>query len=236
MNSVARGVVLAAVFVLGACGGSSVNEENLAKMRKVYDETLIEAEPLCIAAGPFPFRSGMRSDYASGQNCDRCQALAEAGFLVRTVVGDGGSGYVQFDLSDEGRPLYRREADAEYVALVHERLARFNRPDEDVDPEKLGKPRLCFGQTRFHSIADALSPFSFSGSVLRSVKVVAEAKDTSGVLFDPRVKALGLPVPEQPEPGEPALYPPHVVTFEYYPGEPLPGITDTRYGAWVDEP
>lgn len=236
MNGLARGVVLAATFALGACGGSSVSEENLAKMRKVYDELLIESEPLCIAAGPFPFRSGMRSDYFSGQNCDRCQELAEAGFLVRNVVGDGSNGYVQFELSEEGRPLYRREADAEYVALVHERFARLDRPDEDVDPEKLGKPRMCFGQTRFHSISDALSPFSFSGSVMRSVKVVAEAKDTSGVLFDPRVKALGLPVPEKPEPGEPALYPPHVVTFEYFPGESLPGITDMRYGAWVDEP
>lgn len=236
MNAFARGMVLAATFVLGACGGESVSEEGLAKMRKVYDELLIENEPLCIAAGPFPFRSGMQNDYFSGQNCDRCQGLAEAGFLVRNVVGDGSNGYVQFELSEEGRAVYSREPDPEYIALVRERLERYGHADQEFDPDKLGKPRMCFGKTRFHSITDALSPFAFSGNVVRSVKLVTEAKDTSGLLFDPRVKALGLPVPEQPEAGEPALYPPRIVTFEYVTGDPLPGITDTRYGAWVDEP
>lgn len=231
MNPISRTFALLGVALsLAGCGGATVPEAEREAMRKVYDESLIQREPLCIEAGPFPYRSGMQADRWRGVGCDKCQALEQSGFLVRRIDGD----VVSYDLSETGRPLYKREADPEWVEIVRARFAKQGRKEE-VDTDALAQPRLCFGKTRFHEISAALQPFDFGGNTVRSVRIVAEAKDTSGLLFDPRVAALGLKLPPKPEAGKPALYPPHIVSFEWVHGDPVPDISSVRYGAWVNE-
>ncbi|HET7844763.1 MAG TPA: hypothetical protein VFL14_11470 [Xanthomonadales bacterium] len=219
-------------LLLAACGGTmSVPQAERDAMRKVYDEAFVQpdGEPLCVGAGPFPYRSGTTPDRFRGIGCDKCQALAQAGFLVRRYEGDA----VVYDLSEDGRKVYRTEVDPAFLDVVRERFRQQGR-NEEPDERAFARPRLCFGQTRFHDVVDALGPMSFSGNTVRSVKIVAVATDTSGVLFEPRVAALGLPVPPKPEAGKPALYPPKVVSFEWVRGDPQPSITDVRYGAWID--
>lgn len=223
--------IVVALLLVACGGGPAIPQAELDAVRKVYDEMLIEREPLCIEAGPFPYRSGTRPNPWRGIGCDKCQQLHEAGFLVRRIDGD----VVTYDLSDAGRPLYRRAPDPQWLDIVRARFRQQNRTEEP-DEDALARPRLCFGQTRFHDVVDALAPISFTGNTVRSVKIVAVAKDTSGVLFDPRVATLGLPLPSKPDAGQPALYPPRVVSFEWIRGDPAPTITDVRYGAWIDEP
>jgi hypothetical protein len=222
---------LVVLFASGCGGGFALPAAEREAYRKAFDETLIEREPLCIEAGPFPYRSGTQPDPWRGIGCDKCQQLEAAGFLVRRIDDAG----VTYDLSDAGRPLYRRAPDPEWVDVVRARMAQQGRA-EAVDEDALARPRLCFGRTRFHEVVAALAPMSFAGNSVRSVRIAAVATDTSGLLFDPRVATLGLALPPKPEPGQPALYPPRVVSFEWVRGEPAPTITDLRYGAWVDEP
>ena len=62
----------ALALLLAACGGPpALPQAEVDAMRKVYDEILIEREPLCIGAGPFPYRSGTRPDYFRGIDCDK---------------------------------------------------------------------------------------------------------------------------------------------------------------------
>src|SRR5207253_1990308 len=119
-------------------GGDALNASTQAKIQHAIDQAMIESEPLCVAAGPFPFRGGTRA------HCDKCQALADAGLLERRV-GD----VVEFTLTSAGKDAYREDADPEFVALVRERFAQQHRA-EAVDEKALRKPRLCFGKTRFH--------------------------------------------------------------------------------------
>jgi hypothetical protein len=218
-------------IALGGCLVRNVPPEMLARMRKAFDEQAIENEPLCIKAGPFPFRGGARKG-----NCDRCQELAAAGFLTQRIAGETDGGYVEYTLSPAGAAIYRKAPDPEYLDIVRARFAAQGRGGEEPDAEALEQPRLCFGRTRFHEVVDSLAPFTFSGTVSTSVKLVAIAEDSEGVLFDPQVATLGLPLPPRPKPGEPALYPPRVVNFEAIRGEDALEITSLRYGAWVDEP
>lgn len=68
------------------------------------------------------------------------------------------------------------------------------------------------------------------------MKLVAKATDTSTLLFDPRIAALGLPVPPVPEPGQPVLNPPRLMTFQVFAADGSLDFSDLRHGAWVNEP
>jgi hypothetical protein len=223
-----RSTLLSVAFLLlAACGGEvRLAPEVEASMRAAWDETMIDREPLCVDAGPFPFVAG------SGA-CDRCQELTGAGLLVRGTTADG---RVRYDLSAEGRPLYRLAPDPEFVESVHARFAR-NRPGEPVPPASTwNRPRLCFGRTRFHSVAAALPPMDDGGAAYISIKLVAVAEDTSGLLHDPRIAGLGLDLPPRPEPGQPSLYAPRITTFQVvrYTGEYVVD-NGVRYGPWALE-
>ena len=222
-------VMVLACVALSSCryGAESLNAETRAKMQAAYDEVMIDREPLCIEAGPFTFHGG------TGAACDACQSLEQAGLLERRIGDDQ---TVSYDLTDLGRPLYRKEPDPEYVELVRERFRRMHN-DREVDEKALARPRMCFGRTRFHHIEEALPPMSLGGNQYVSVKIVAEAQDTSGLLRDERLRVLGLNIPPPPaDPAQPLLHPPRVTTFEYIPGDPYPTLSDVRYGAWVDAP
>jgi hypothetical protein len=228
------GSALLALALIGATGCGMdrlpVKPGTLVQIKAAYDEAMIEREPLCIEAGPFPFRGG------SGHGrCDRCQDLAQAGLLTRKVVDNESGGYVEYSLSDTGTSLYRFEPDPEYLDLLRARFAKQGQ-NREPDAAALSRPRLCLGQTRFHSVAEALAPFMMAGTTYLSVKLVAEAKDTSGLLFDPNIATLGLPIPPKPEAAKPLLYAPRVVTFAFYQGDPSAELSDVRYGAWVNEP
>jgi hypothetical protein len=223
--------VLAALLALGGCGRGSVPDARLAQIRAVYDELMIASEPLCIEAGPFPVGTG-----ASKGTCDRCQDLAQAGLLSQRIVDDASGGYVEYALTAAGREVYRIDPDPQYLAVLLARFAKQGEPDRRPDIDAIANPRMCFGQTRFHSLTGALSPITVGGSRYLSVKIVAEATDTSNRLFDPRIARLGLPIPPHPEPGRPSLYPESVITFQVFPQDGSLEVTDMRYGAWVNEP
>jgi len=221
-------LALAAMLALSACGGEvKLADEVVANMRAAWNEGAIEREPLCIEAGPFPFEAGR------GGNCDRCQELAAAGLLVR---GTSPTGRVTYALSAEGKPLYRLAPDPEFLEMVAARFAK-NRPGEKMPPASTwNRPRLCFGRTRFHSIAAALPPMDDGSVFYHSIKLVAEAEDTSGLLFDPRIAGLGLELPPRPAPGQPALYPPRIVTFQIVRMTKEYVVDDSvRYGPWALE-
>jgi hypothetical protein len=220
-------IVIAMLFLAGCrYGANALSDETRAKLKAAYDEMLVEREPLCIDAGPFPFHAGHRTA------CDACQALGEAGLLERHTDAEQ---KVSYTLTELGKPLYREEPDDEYVELVRERFRR-QKLDRQVDEKALARPRMCFGTTRFHHIEEALPPMSLSGNQYLSVKIVAEAKDDSGLLRDARLAPLNLPLPPAPaDAAAPLLYPPRVATFEFVPGDPEPALSDMRYGAWVDE-
>ncbi|MCI4566708.1 hypothetical protein [Lysobacter sp. CFH 32150] len=230
-----NGMFLAALLMLAGCGGGgmSLPDEKLARVREAVDEGLIAYEPLCIEAGPFPYRNDREH-----KGCDRCQALHAAGLLERRVVDGPVENYVEYVLSPLGESAYRVAPDPEFLALLRKRYAQMGQPDRVPDEKQLAKPRMCFGTTRFHSVTDALAPIWFGGSKVFSVKLVYEAKDTSGHLFDPQIATLGLSIPPRPEPGQPALYPARVMTFAEHPayGDELEMRDDVRYGRWVNEP
>lgn len=222
-------LALAATLALSACGGGEVKlpDDVVANMRAAWDQGMIEREPLCIEAGPFPFEAGR------GGNCDRCQEFAAAGLLAR---GTTPTGRVRYELTALGKPLYRLAPDPEFMELVQARFAK-NRPGEKVPPASTwNRPRFCFGRTRFHSIAAALPPMDDGGVFYHSIKLVAVAEDTSGLLFDPRIGNLGLALPPRPAPGQPALYPPKIVTFQIVRMTKEYVVDDgVRYGPWALE-
>jgi hypothetical protein len=221
-------LALAAMLALSACGGGEVKlpDEVVAKMRAAWDEGPIEREPLCVEAGPFPYEAGR------GGNCDRCQELAAAGLLLR---GTSATGRVTYDLSAAGKPLYRLAPDPDFIEMVRARFEK-NRPGEKMPPPSTwNRPRICLGRTRFHSIAAALPPMDDGGVFYHSIKMVAVAEDTSGLLFDPRIAGLGLKLPPQPAPGQPALYPPEIVTYEIPRLTREYALTTVKYGPWALE-
>lgn len=210
--------------LLAACGRAPVDAALAADVKAAFDEASIGRDPLCVYVGPFPVQAG---------SCPKeCAGLAKAGFLDEHVLGDE---VVRYSLSDAGQALYEEKPDGEYLAIIRARFERMGKPG-DFHPERIEDHRLCFGRTRFHSADEALAPMMLSSNTYRSVKVVAVATDTSGLLFDPKLAPIGLPIPPKPEPGKPILYPPQVVTLEYVSGDPLPTLSDMRYGAWVDAP
>lgn len=220
-------ILLFTVLALNACSTEvKLADDVVASMRTLWDAGPIDREPLCVEAGPFPFVAG-------NGRCDRCQELAAAGLLVRGTTPDV---RIAYDLSAEGRPLYRLAPDPEKMEWIRAGYAK-NRPGEAVPPASTWNlPRICFGRTRFHSIVDALPPMNDGSSYYQSVKVVAVAEDTSGLLFDPRIARLGLELPPRPEPGQPALFPPQVVTYSFDRYNREWSIYDGfRYGAWALE-
>jgi hypothetical protein len=222
---IAPAVVLMA---LAACGTPPLPPEVIEPMRQAFDREMAENDPLCPRAGPFPFNTSRM-----GFGCERCEAMVAAGLLV----GEGRNGdraYI-YRLTDAGRAVYRDLLDEEQLAIVRERNAITPAPRSEAQLRELRWPRMCFGRTRFHSVVDYLAPQGDGGNSLRSVKLVAQAFDDSGLLFDPRLEGLGLPLPPKPEAGQPILYPPTIVTFEFSRLERLPFITTTRYGKWVFE-
>ena len=221
-------LALAATIALSACGGGEVKlaDDITAKMRAAWEQGPIEREPLCIEAGPFPYQAGR------GASCDRCQELAAAGLLVR---GTTATGRVSYDLSGAGKPLYRLAPDPEFINMVRARFESNPASGKMPPASTWNRPRMCFGRTRFHSIAAALPPMDDGGVYYHSIKLVAVAEDTSGLLFDPRIAALGLKLPPRPEAGQPALYPPEIVTFEIPRLTKEYAVTTVRYGPWALE-
>ena len=223
MPPVARLACLFLLSGLAGCGRAPVDPQLAAEVEQAFNEASIEHDPLCVHVGPFPVRAGV---------CPACPGLAEAGFAQASHLGEE---IVSYSLTDAGRARYETRPDDAYLALIRARFERMGKPDE-FDPGRIEDHRLCFGRTRFHAVEEALAPLQLGSNTYRSVKLVAVATDTSGLLFDPRLAPLELPIPPRPEAGKPVLYPPHVVTLEYVTGDPAPTLSDLRYGAWVDAP
>ncbi len=229
MPPIARCIApVVAALALAACGTPPLPPEVIEPMQRAFDREMAENDPLCPRAGPFPFNTSRTSF-----GCEPCEAMVAAGLLV----GEGRNGNRAhiYRLTDVGRAVYRDRLDEEQLEIVRERNAISPNPRSEAQLRELRWPRMCIGRTRFHSVVDHLAPQGDGSNSLRSVKLVAQAFDDSGLLFDPRLEALGLPLPPKPEAGQPILYPPTIVTFEFSRLEKLPFITTTRYGKWVFE-
>ena len=223
MSPLARLAMLILLLGLTGCGRAPVDPALAADVQRAFDEANIERDPLCIHVGPFPVHARV---------CPACPGLAKAGFLQEHLL-DGE--IVSYSLTEAGRARYETRPDAERLGLIRTRFERMGKPGE-FDPGRIEDHRLCFGRTRFHAVEEALAPMTLGGNTYRSVKLVAVATDTSGLLFDPRLAPLGLPIPPRPAAGQPLLYLPQVVTLEYVTGDPQPTLSALRYGAWVDAP
>jgi hypothetical protein len=217
------------VILLAGCG-SGVSKEQAALFEQTYNEARLDWEPLCIEAGPFPLKARRLS-----RGCDRCEDLVAAKLLTREVGQEQEDATVRFDLTESGKSHYNEEADPEQVASVKRRYEARREGDRAPDAQALGKPRLCFGKERFHHITESLGPISLGGVKFQSVKLVAEVKEPSPLLWDPALAPLKLTIPPRPKEGQPVLYPPRVVTFRIFADGKSAAVDDMRYGKWVNE-
>lgn len=216
-----------------------------AAFETAYNTSRIEI-PLCIFIGPFPFEAK-----PGKPPCEACADLVAAGLATQDFVSEGNQTWLKYDLTETGRSLYTEDVDPDRYAEVQKRYAASGRPDQvpDLSKSAYAKPRLCFGKERFHHIADALPPMNIGGSNYISVKLVSEARELNPIVWSSAMAGLTvesdqweqklagskLLIPPMPEPGQPALYPPQVVTFLMLQDGTADIDPSMRYGAWVDE-
>jgi hypothetical protein len=165
--------------------------------------------------GPF---QGVERPYLP-KTCDRCDDLATAGLLDKTVTekSDGGTTrfVTTFRLTKSGRAAYseslRSSADSQL---------------------QVGEWKFCFGKTQLHHIDEALPSIMVGGNTYVGVKYTSEVVDPQPFLFDPKSKPLRLKVPSK---GPPALNEPRVTSIVFYPGGKAEVEDGFRYGKFVNQ-
>jgi hypothetical protein len=214
-------LVLAGFTYLNHRATSSVDEDRYreyvggraADIERTLNDMLAYGNGVCVFAGPFPYDSREKRDYG-GSNCDRCDDLAEAGFLTKSVFEYGEHGThklaTTYTLTKAGRSIY------------------FERDERGARPYRMA--RLCFGETVLHRIDEALAPANMGGNVYVGVKYTTEVRDPHPYLYDPGAAALGL---QTPSVGKPALFPPRITTIVFYPGGDVDIEDGVRYGKYV---
>lgn len=112
-------VLCLCALILSGCGGGGISEQAQASVKQHYAQALKEFDPLCVYQGPFPWRPSK-----SLLGCDRCEMLSEFGLVTRASSAAPNAASEQgFDLSDDGKALYRDDFDAAYAEIVEARLA-----------------------------------------------------------------------------------------------------------------
>jgi hypothetical protein len=198
-------------------------------LRTAFNEDQM-SEALCVYAGPFPLEK--RRDF----ECEKCDALRAAGLLSEDVLSDARGTYSRYDLTVQGKDVYRDDINRDAFEIAKKRWEKFKPSENPPDQYDFARPRLCFGKERYHHIEEALAPVPIGSGKAVSVKLVAEVKDVNSKIWDPQMAALGMRVPPRPEPGKPVLYPPRIVTFMIDSVFNQAWIDDSlRYGAWINE-
>lgn len=225
---------LASLVALAACSKQKgPPKEFLAQYEDMFRTAFNEDqmhEALCVYAGPFPLEKRRPFD------CEKCEALRAAGLLSEDVLTDNRGTYSRYDLTVQGKDVYRDDINRDAFEMAKKRWEKFKPSENPPDQYDFARPRLCFGKERYHHIEEALAPIPLGSGKAVSVKLVAEVKDVNSKIWDPQMAALGMRVPPRPEPGKPVLYPPRVVTFMIDGVFNQAWIDDSlRYGAWINE-
>lgn len=167
----------AAIFLPGLLREDSreYNEEkyvqpNASAIRVALIEDLAQRwDPACVPVPRMPYESAL-----SQENCDRCEALVDAGMLSREVhtvtVAGAPATSARYELTQEAAALYRADL---------------------RDRKRRSLPGLCFGETR---LADA--SFSVPGTMSTlTVHVLyrAQVENPHPLLYGPHAGPLGLP-------------------------------------------
>jgi hypothetical protein len=225
---------LALLAALTACSKQKgPSKEFLAQYENMFRTAFNEdqmSEALCVYAGPFPLEK--RKSY----DCQKCDALRAAGLLSEDVLTDNRGTYSRYDLTVQGKDVYRDDVNRDAFEMAKKRWEKFKPSENPPDQYDFARPRLCFGKERYHHIEEALSPMPLGSGKAISVKLVAEVQDVNAKIWEPQMAALDLRIPPRPEPGKPVLYPPRVVTFMIDGVFNQAWIDDSlRYGAWINE-
>jgi hypothetical protein len=191
----------------------------LNQMLEQTDGACLRGEPYLIpkdadVTGPF---SGAERPYLP-KTCDRCDDLAAAGLLDKTVTekNDGGATRfaTTFRLTNLGRSVYSENV----------------RSSAD-DRLKVGEWKFCFGKTQLHHIDEALPSMMLGGNTYVGVKYTSEVVNPNPFLFDPKSRPLRLKVPSK---GPPALNEPRVTSIVFYPDGKAEVEDGFRYGKFVN--
>lgn len=198
-------------------------------LRTAFNEDQM-SEALCVYAGPFPLER--RKPY----DCEKCDALRSAGLLSEDVLTDARGTYSRYELTVQGRDVYRDDINRDAYEISRKRWEKFRPTELPPDADNFARPRLCFGKERYHHIEEALAPLNLGNGKAVSVRLVAEVQEVNSKIWEPQMAALGMRIPPRPEGGKPVLYPPRVVTFM------IDGVFNQawidpslRYGAWLNE-
>jgi hypothetical protein len=225
-RSAMRLALILLCLLLAACEPKP-SPETIERVRADVDRVFAEADPMCIYQGPFPWTY---RQYTIG--CDRCEQLIRAGLVVKQQR----DGEAVFELTADGKALYRQDVDIPYRELVEaRRRGQGLTADASLNERIYKRPRLCFAKTRFHSITAMLAPMKNGSETFQSFKVVSELSEIDDRLYAPTNAFFTAGCNRRPAAGQPALCDPAIFTFVYYDGQ-VELRNDVRYGAWVNEP
>jgi hypothetical protein len=201
-----------------------------AKMDKIkgaLNEMLEQTDGACLRGEPYLIPKGAE---VTGQftgadakylpkTCDRCDDLANAGLLDKTVTEDTDRGSTRFTtkfrLTKFGRSVYSENV----------------RSSRDSNLQVV-EWKFCFGKTQLHHVDEALPSMMLGGNTYVGVKYTAEVVNPNPFLFDPKSKPLRLKVPGK---GPPALYEPRVTSIVFYPDGKAEVDDRFRYGKFVNQ-
>jgi hypothetical protein len=200
--------------------------EKMDKIKAALNEMLEQTDGACLRGEPYlvPKDADVKGQFSGSdasylpKTCDRCDDLASAGFLDKTVTenNDGGATRIKtkFRLTSLGRSVFsektRNSADSKLSVVEW---------------------KFCLGKTRLHHIDEALPAMMMSGNTYVGVKFTSEVVDPNPLLFDPKTKALRLTIPSK---GPPALNEPRVTSIAFYEGKAE--VDDSfRYGKFVNQ-
>lgn len=221
-----RLLLILAAASIGACTPKP-SAETIERVRGDANRVFDEFDPMCVYQGPFPWRESLHP-----LGCDKCDELVRAGLVAKRET----EGEAVFELTADGKALYRDDIDTAYKTVVEERRQKLGSSDAAPPEKAFKRPRLCFAKTRFHSIADMLPPMDDGAEKFQSFKIVREVTDIKPQLYNAAYAALTAGCNRRPEGAQPALCDVAIYNFVYY-GDGLVELrNDVRYGAWVDEP
>jgi len=197
------------------------------QIKGALNEMLEQTDGACLRGDPYliPKDAEVTGQFTGAdekylpKTCDRCDDLATAGLLDKTVTENSDAGSTRFAtkfrLTKLGRSVYSEKV----------RSSR----DSNL---KVVEWKFCFGKTQLHHIDEALPSMMLSGNTYVGVKFTSEVVNPNPFLFDPKAKPLRLKAPSK---GPPALNEPRVTSIVFYPGGKAEVDDSFRYGKFVNQ-
>lgn len=142
---------------------------NEGRIRLALQDQLQNPDPACVITASFPFDTSQ-----SAETCDACDALADLGFLDKSVAPATRNGEplvaVRYELTAAGRALYTETL-------------------RDGMDQNL--PGLCFGRTVIGELE--LWAAGAQAHPVVDVRYVPKIENPHEILYTPRARTLGLP-------------------------------------------